>query len=197
MSNSKTGDILDTALNLVRNIGFESLSISSLASEVGMSKSGLFAHFNSKEKMHLMILDHGAYKFGEDVFRKSLTEKRGLPRLKKIVFNWINWYKKNGGGTCPFLAAAVEYDAKPGLVKERIQFHTNTLINSLAKSISLCIEEGHFKNINDEQAAFELYSLIIGHLIYLRTLNRDNSHELFENAFESFINKNMNKSRNL
>ncbi|MBT4790178.1 MAG: TetR/AcrR family transcriptional regulator [Halobacteriovoraceae bacterium] len=183
--------ILNTALNLVRNMGFESLSIASLAKEVGMSKSGLFAHFNSKEKMHLMILDHAAYTFGNDVFKKSLKSKRGLPRLKLIVHNWVRWYKTGEGGTCPFLAAAVEYDAKPGPVKDRLQLHTNTLIATLNKSIELCIEQGHFKpKIDTKKVTFELYSIIIGHLVYIRTMELKSANKIFQASLDDLIKRN-------
>ncbi|MBK24494.1 MAG: TetR family transcriptional regulator [Halobacteriovorax sp.] len=182
--------ILDTALALVRNTGFESVSIASLANEVGMSKSGLFAHFNSKEKMHLMILDHAAEKFGADIFGRSLKAKRGLPRLKLIVKNWVNWYKTDGGGTCPFLAAAVEYDSKPGAVKSRIQLHTNKLISSLNYSIDLCVEEDHFrKSIETKKVTFELYSIIIGHLVYLRTMEVKSANKIFQSSFNEFIER--------
>jgi AcrR family transcriptional regulator len=183
--------ILDTALGLVRNTGFESVSIASLASEVGMSKSGLFAHFNSKEKMHLMILDHAAKKFGDDIFKKSLKAHRGLPRLRLIIKNWVNWYKSDGGGTCPFLAAAVEYDTKPGPVKSRIQLHTNTLINSLKYSIDLCVEEGEFRDdLDTKKITFELYSLIVGHLIYLRTMEFKSANKIFQSSVEGLIERN-------
>jgi AcrR family transcriptional regulator len=184
--------ILNTALGLVRNLGFESVSIASLAKEVGMSKSGLFAHFNSKEKMHLMILDHAAQTFSQDVFRKSLKSKRGLIRLKLIVKNWIIWYKSDGGGTCPFLAAAVEYDAKPGIVKDRLHLHTNNLVKSLARSLDHCIEQGEFqKDLDTKKLSFELYSLIMGHLIFLRTMEHKSATKVFQSSFQDFINRNL------
>lgn len=189
----RTLSILDTALSMVRNIGFESVSINSLAKEVGMSKSGLFAHFNSKEKMHIMILDHAANSFGEDVFRKSFSAQRGLPRLKRILKNWQAWYSKDGGGTCPFMAAAIEYDTKDGEVKERLLFHTNQLIDSLHISIQHCIDEQHFsQEIDPQKVAYELYSLTIGHLIYLRTMQRRSAKKLFQEASNELIERCLN-----
>ena len=187
---SKTLTILDTALMMVRNIGFESVSISALASEVGMSKSGLFAHFNSKEKMHLMILDHAAEKFSEDVFRKSLSAERGLPRLRTIIKNWFAWYKSGEGGTCPFIAASVEYDKKLGPVKEKLKFHVENLVSSLAISIDHCIEEKHFsKKTNSKQVAYEIYSFICGALIYHRTLESKHTLALFKKSFEDLVHR--------
>jgi AcrR family transcriptional regulator len=187
---NRTTSILDQALSLVRNMGFESVSIATLAKEVGMSKSGLFAHFNSKEKMHVMILDHAADKFSEDIFRASLNKKRGLPRLEAIISNWLKWYHSNGGGNCPFIAASIEYDSKPGVVKERIMHHTNNLIASISVSVQHCVEEGHFnKNLNVKKISFELYSLVMGHLIYLRTLEAKNADELFVQTFDELIER--------
>ena len=185
---NKRANILNTALGLVRNLGFESVSIATLAKEVGMSKSGLFAHFNSKEKMHIMILDHAAMTFSEEVFRSAIHHPRGLTRLKAIVENWLVWYQKDDGGTCPFVAASVEYDSKPGPVKDRIKMHTRQLIRGLEKAISLCIEEGHLQaHSSTEQMTYELYSLIIGHLIYNRTMEFNSSGELFQKALEGFF----------
>lgn len=184
--------ILDTALSLVRQIGFESVSIASLASEVGMSKSGLFAHFNSKEKMHLMILDHAADSFSEDIFKKSISKPRGIPRLEAIIKNWIKWYKNGDGGTCPFIAASVEYDSKPGPVKNRIKSHTRQLISSLSYTAQICVDEGQFKNNTDtDQFAYELYSLIVGHLIYLRTMESKAASRLFQNSINQLIQRNL------
>lgn len=187
---NKTQMILDTALKMVRNMGFETVSINSLAKEVGMSKSGLFAHFHSKEKMHIMILNHAADVFTEEVFKKSFKDPRGLPRLRRIIQNWMRWYKTGEGGTCPFIAASVEYDRKPGPVKELLKKHTRSLVNTLETSIQHCIDEGHFqKNIKSQQVAFEIYSLLCAGLIYHRTLEHESIVEIFTNSFESLIQR--------
>lgn len=187
---NKTQMILDTALKMVRNMGFETVSINSLAKEVGMSKSGLFAHFNSKEKMHVMILDHAADVFTDEVLRKAFRESRGVPRLRKIIKNWTSWYKSGGGGTCPFIAASIEYDKKPGPVKELLKKHTRSLTKSLELSVQHCIEEGHFKqDTNSEQVAFEIYSLLCAGLIYHRTMEHESVAKIFNNSFEDLIKR--------
>jgi len=189
----KTLSILDTALSLVRQTGFESVSIASLASEVGMSKSGLFAHFNSKEKMHLMILDHAAESFTYEIFKKSLNKPRGLSRLKSIIKNWSDWYKAGDGGTCPFVAASVEYDSRPGIVKDRIKLHINNLISSLEYCARQCIDQGDFHPKSEPKMfAYELYSLILGHLVYQRTIESKMATKLFNKAIEELITKNLN-----
>ena len=182
--------ILDKALTMVRQIGFESVSIATLANEVGMSKSGLFAHFNSKEKMHLMILDHAAATFSNEVFRQALKAERGIPRLQLIMKNWVKWFKKDDGGTCPFLAASIEYNSKPGPVKDKIMNHTSHLIKSLEKTIQLCIDEKHFRTeLDAANISYEFYSLIIGHLIYLRTIENKSAAKYFTNSTNQLIEK--------
>lgn len=188
---NKTSLILDTALKMVRNMGFETVSINTLAKEVGMSKSGLFAHFNSKEKMHIMILDHAAEVFSEEVFKSAIKEKRGLPRLRAIIKNWVSWYKMGGGGTCPFIAASVEYDRKPGPVKELLKTRTGNLIKALELSVQHCVEEGDFKKDTDPQkVAYEIYSLLCAGLVYQRTIEHKSIASIFKNSFEDLIERN-------
>jgi AcrR family transcriptional regulator len=182
--------ILDTALALVRKIGFKSVSINDLAKEVGMSKSGLFAHFNSKESMHMMILDHAAQSFTQGVFVPAIKQPRGLPRLRAIINNWMNWYGNNNEGGCPFLVAAAEYDGKPGDVKDRLNLHLTQLIKSLTKAVSLCMDQGHLDSKESaEQVAYEIYSLILGALIFNRTLGKKSSMKMFQNSLEQLLTR--------
>jgi AcrR family transcriptional regulator len=183
-------DILNTALPLVRRLGFESLSISALAKEVGMSKSGLFAHFNSKEKMHIMILDHAAMEFTTEVIVPSLSTKRGLPRLRKIIENWLKWYGSSTEGTCPFVAAGVEYDLRPGAVKDRLTLHGNALIKAIAKAVEQCIEEKDFSvDTDSRQIAYEVYSFVVGGQIYHKTLDQKNARKILSTSIDNLISR--------
>lgn len=180
--------ILDTALKLVRKLGFDAVSISHLAKAVGMSKSGLFAHFNSKESMHIMILDHAAESFSNKIFVPAVKVERGIPRLRAIINNWEQWYGKKGSGTCPFVAAAVNYSNKPGKVKDRLQHHLSILIASLAKAIDLAVEEGHFKkSVDSEKLAYQIYSLVIGLRVYRGPLAHTSADELFASSIDDLI----------
>jgi AcrR family transcriptional regulator len=187
---SKKKEILNTALPLVRKLGFEAVSIANLAKEVGMSKSGLFAHFNSKEKMHLMILDHAAIEFTQHVIVPAIKVERGLPRLRKILELWLGWYQVDKEGTCPFVAAGVEYDFRPGPVKERLQFHISSLVSSIKKAVDICIEEGHFnKNANSDQIAFEIYSFVMGSQIYRKTMSRKDTDNLISTSLKQLYKR--------
>lgn len=180
--------ILDSALSLVRKLGFESVSISKLANEVGMSKSGLFAHFNSKEKMHVMILDHAARAYNKEVLAPAIKVERGLPRLKTIVKNTATWNGCAKKGGCPFVTAAVEYDSRPGAVRDRVQLHLGNLINVLRKAIQICVEEDHLKSdVDVDQLAFEIYSVGLGSMVFRKTLMSPNADNYLENGIDNLL----------
>lgn len=188
--------ILDTALRLVRKLGFEAVSINQLAKAVGMSKSGLFAHFNSKESMHIMILDYAAESFSKKIFAPALKVQRGEPRLRAIIENWVNWYGKQDRGSCPFVAAAVDYDAKPGQVKDRLQFHLRTLMSSISRSVQIAKDENHFHDKTDpDKAAYEIYSMILGYRVYRGPIAEERSDEFFQSALDDFFEKYSNNSK--
>src|SRR5512140_3559814 len=105
--------ILDTAFRLAARDGLEGLSLSALAGELGMSKSGLFAHFDSKEELQVEMLTTAAARFQQTVFAPALKAARGLPRLRKIFELWLRWTTEASlPGGCPFLAASAELDDK-------------------------------------------------------------------------------------
>ena len=93
--------ILDRAYGIASQSGLEGLSIGPLAQVVGMSKSGVFAHFGSREDLQLAVLDSAATRFGEMVLVASLSEPRGLPRLRAIMRNWFEWVRTTVGGCIP------------------------------------------------------------------------------------------------
>jgi AcrR family transcriptional regulator len=177
--------ILEVALNKVRKGGFEALSIGELAKTVGMSKSGLFAHFKSKESMQLMILDYAAENFVLKVFRPALKVESGLPRLRAIIDNWFEWSSHNKHGGCPLLAAAIEYDDRPGKVRDQVTEHLNLLTKAIEKSVKLCIEKGDFKeSVDTSRMAFEIYSLILGFHIYERLLEASEAEKMLRESLE-------------
>ena len=180
--------ILDSALSMVRKLGFESVSISRLANEVGMSKSGLFAHFNSKEKMHVMILDHAAEAYNKEVLIPAIKLERGLDRLRAIVKETATWNGCAKKGGCPFVTAAVEYDSRPGAVRDRVQLHLGNLIKVLRKAIVICIEESHLsESVDPDQLAFEIYSIGLGSMVFRKTLNSPHADKYLEDGVENVL----------
>lgn len=181
--------ILDDALALAGEVGLEGLSIGSLAGRLGLSKSGLFAHFGSKEDMQLATLQHGQRRFEATVFRPALAIPRGLPRLRALFDNWLDWIARVARpGGCVLLAAAMEYDDRPGPVREALVAGQRELRGAVAKAVRLAIQEAHLCSDTDPwQLAFEVTGILLaahhdrGLLDDPRALNRARA------AFERLI----------
>src|SRR5262245_46047208 len=109
-------EILERATTLARSLGLRGVTIGHLAADLKLSKSGLFAHFGSREALEIAILDHAAERFVDDVIRPALAEPRGAPRLGAAFERWLAWSETSGG--CLFVAAVTEYDDCPGPVRD-------------------------------------------------------------------------------
>src|SRR5436853_7635330 len=107
--------ILDNAFRLAARDGLGGVSLGSLAGDIGLSKSGLFAHFRSKEELQLEMLRTASMQFIENVMVPALRKPRGVPRLRAMFDNWLEWATAQQGG-CIFVAASVELDDRPGPV---------------------------------------------------------------------------------
>ena len=151
--------IIERAVSIVRKEGFEGLSIGTIAESVGMSKSGVFAHFGSREDLQLAVLDAAAQRFTEQVFLPAIREKRGLPRLLAIGQRWMKWLCSEQGG-CPMVSAAIEYDDRPGAIRERVIFYQTKLRRELSRAISMAVETKELRSDTDpEQLAFEIFGV--------------------------------------
>lgn len=183
-------NILESALKLVRKCGFESLSIGVLAKSVGMSKSGLFAHFNSKESMQIMILDYAADSFTLAVIKPAISEQRGLARLNKFIEGWAKWSSEHKQGGCPLISASIEFDDKPGVVRDSIESHLNSLKSTLIKTIDICKIENQLSNeIESDQVAFEIFSSVLGLHLYRRLLNDEKAEDKMKLSVKNILLK--------
>ena len=154
--------IIDRAYAIACSAGLEGLSIGPLAQAVGMSKSGVFAHFGSREDLQLAVLDAAGQRFVAHVLLPSLKARRGLPRLRAIIAAWFDWARHGEDGGCLFLAAAAEYDDRPGPQRERLLQHENRWRAELARAVALAIETGELApDTEPAQLAFELYALAL------------------------------------
>jgi len=155
--------ILNDALALAGEVGLEGLSIGSLAGRLGLSKSGLFAHFGSKEDLQLATLRHSQERFVQTVFLPALASPRGLPRLRALFENWLGWIARTDRpGGCVILAASVEYDDRPGEVRDALVAGQRELRGALAKAVRLAAEEGHLRPDTDAwQLVFELMGIVL------------------------------------
>jgi AcrR family transcriptional regulator len=154
--------ILDHAYALARFEGLEGLSIGTLATDVGMSKSGVFAHFGSREELQLAVLDTGRQRFVSQVLLPALKQPRGLPRLRAIVANWFEWSREHQSG-CVLLSAASEYDGRDGALHDGVVQQQAGWRDELQKAIAQAVELGHLRRDTDvAQLAFEIYALMLG-----------------------------------
>src|SRR5262249_39053825 len=138
--------ILEHASGLASQLGLEGLTIGRLANDLDLSKSGLFAHFQSKEALQLQVLEHAAARFVETVSRPAVALPRGEPRLRAIFDGWIDWPSSSGlKGGCFFVAAAAELDDRPGPVRDRLVELQRDWLAFLGKAVRIAIAEGHFR----------------------------------------------------
>ncbi len=150
--------ILDEAFSLASCVGVGGLSIGVLAERTHMSKSGLFAHFGSKEELQLAVLRESQQRFAEVVLRPAFREPRGLARLRAIVLNWLNWTRAvNLPGGCVINAAAAEFDDQPGALRDEVRRGLLALRRTLADAVAKAVESGELRAETDiEQFVFEL-----------------------------------------
>lgn len=155
--------ILERAVQLASEVGLDGLTIGRLASALDLSKSGLFAHFASKEGLQLATLDRAAERFTEVVIRPALEAPRGEPRLRALVERWLAWpVEVPQPGGCIFVQAAVELDDRPGPARERLVTLQREWLRVLATAVKIGVAEGHFRrDVDAEQVAFELYGIML------------------------------------
>lgn len=154
--------IIDRAYGIACSTGLEGLSIGPLAQAVGMSKSGVFAHFGSREDLQLAVLYSAGERFTNHVLLPALKHRRGLPRLRAIVEAWFDWVRHTHEGGCLYLAAVSEYDDRPGPIRDRLIEFEIRWRNELARAIQYAIDAGELLAETDaQQLAFEVYGLAL------------------------------------
>src|SRR5215475_11288882 len=157
--------ILGAALAQASEAGFESLTIGTLAERTGLSKSGLFAHFGSREDLQIAAIEAAAARWTETVFMPALRAKRGLPRLRAWFDNWLDWTVRCGlAHACPMQAAATEFDDRPGPVRDVVVEHFTRLERELERAVGMAIEQGHFRpDVDIPQFVFEMMGILYGY----------------------------------
>ncbi|HET8796196.1 MAG TPA: TetR/AcrR family transcriptional regulator, partial [Thermoanaerobaculia bacterium] len=144
--------------------GLEGLTIGRLADELKMSKSGLFAHFGSKEELQIATVQAAAQRYISEIFTPALAVPRGYPRLLAICDSWLSYVRRGVfPGGCFFAAASFEFDSRPGSVRDLIRKLMDDWIGALEKAIRMAQDEGHLDpGVDPAQLAFELNALFFG-----------------------------------
>jgi AcrR family transcriptional regulator len=156
--------ILQHAVDLASLEGLEGLTIGRLAEELQMSKSGLFAHFGSKEELQLAAIDAAGERFIDEVVRPALSAPRGYPRLVAVCNSWLDYVRRRVfPGGCFFAAASFEFDGRPGPVRDAVAKQMDDWFAMLEKAIRMAKDEGHLDaDVDPAQLAFELNALFFG-----------------------------------
>jgi AcrR family transcriptional regulator len=143
-------------------VGLEGLSIGALAEMTGMSKSGVFAHFGSREELQISVIREYHAKFEEEVFYPAIRDERGLPRLQALFQRWVKRVSVELDSGCIYISGAVEFDDRPGPVRDALADMVRAWHQALERAIRLAIEVGHLQSETDSaQILFELHGLIL------------------------------------
>ena len=154
--------IVDAALGLASHIGLEGLSIGTLAEVMHMSKSGVFAHFGSREELQISVIREYHTRFEEEVFYPALQQARGLPRLQALFQNWMRRTSVEIDSGCLYISGAVEFDDRPGPVRDALAGSVKTWLSAMYRAVVQAKEARHLRPDADEhQMAFEIHGLIL------------------------------------
>ena len=154
--------ILDAALGLASHMGLEGLSIGALADVAQMSKSGVFAHFGSREELQIAVIREYHARFEEEVFFPAVRLARGLPRLRALFERWIRRVSQELDSGCIYISGAVEFDDRPGPVRDALASMVRAWHAALERAIQIAIEEGQLRPDTDAmQMLFEIHGLIL------------------------------------
>lgn len=181
--------ILDHGLAMASRLGLEGLTIGNLAEAAGMSKSGLFAHFRSKEELQLQVLETAVERFIETVVAPALRAPRGEPRMRAFFERWMEWERSRfQPGGCIFVATANELDDRPGPLRDRLVAYQRDWLGALATAARIAVEEGHFRpDLDLSQFAHDLYAVFLAYHHFSRLLRDPDAEARARRSFEDLL----------
>ncbi|MEK9802013.1 MAG: TetR/AcrR family transcriptional regulator [Curvibacter sp.] len=180
--------IIDAALGLAAQIGLEGLSIGVLAEVTGMSKSGVFAHFGSREELQISVIREYFARFEHEIFYPALEEPRGLPRLQALFSNWMKRVTVEIQSGCIFISGAVDFDDRPGPVRDALASSVKIWLAAVQRAVVQAKEEGQLAADADEsQICFEIHGLILAVHYEARFLKTPGSIARANQAFEQIL----------
>ena len=154
--------IVDAALGLASQIGLEGLSIGALAEITGMSKSGVFAHFGSREELQISVIREYHERFEREVFYPALQATRGLPRLQAMFDNWMVQTSNEIDSGCIYISGAVEFDDRAGPVRDALASSVTSWQAAVRRAVEQAQDEGQLvREVDPLQVAFEIHGLIL------------------------------------
>jgi AcrR family transcriptional regulator len=178
--------IVARAFAIATVAGLEGLTIGRLAEELTLSKSGVFAHFGSKEALQLAVIEEASRQFIQEVMVPALRARRGEPRVRALFERWMRWGSRPGG--CFFIPAVAELDDRPGPGRDALIRSQRDLLDAVATAVRIAIAEGHFRaDLDPDQFAFEAYGIILGTHLFQHFLRTPDALARTQRAFDSLI----------
>lgn len=182
--------IVDAALGLATQIGLEGLSIGALAEVTQMSKSGVFAHFGSREELQISVIREYHARFEDEVFYPALQAPRGLPRLRAMFANWMKRTSVEIDSGCIYISGAVEFDDRPGPVRDALASSVLAWHAAMKRAIGAARQEGHLRaDVDEEQMLFEVHGLILALHYEARFLKSPGSMARADAGFDNILRR--------
>lgn len=169
--------------------GLSGVSLGSLAERVGMSKSGLFAHFRSKEDVQIQLLEHTARLAHSCFVAPALAEPEGLPRLQAIAGHWFGWAQRAGlPGGCPVAAGLFELDDVSGPVRDKLVALEAEGRGFMEEIVRQAVHLEHLRSDTDAvQFVWELCGIYLSHHVSCRFLHQPDADERAQSAFDALV----------
>jgi AcrR family transcriptional regulator len=181
-------EIIDHAFSLAAEIGLEGVSLAVLAGNAGLSKSGLFAHFKSKEALQLAVVEEARERFTAIVIRPALREPRGEPRLRALFARFMLWRASQKPPGCIFQSLSQEYDDRPGPVRSRLVEIQREWLDAVRRVVQAGVEQGDLRaDLDPGLFAFEFQGVLMAHQYLGKLLDDPDAPALAEAAFESLL----------
>ena len=182
--------IVTAALGLATQMGLEGLSIGVLAEVMHMSKSGVFAHFGSREELQISVVREYFNRFQEEIFEPAMQAPRGLPRLRALFSNWMKRIAVEIRSGCIFISGAVEFDDRTGPVRDALSSSVITWLQALLRAVQQAQQCGHLDaQADDKQIAFEIHGLILALHYEARFLKNSGSIDRANQGFENILHR--------
>ena len=180
--------IVEAALGLATHIGLEGLSIGALADVTGMSKSGVFAHFGSREELQISVIREYHQRFEQEVFYPAMSAPRGVARLRAMFGNWMQRTSIEIDSGCIYISGAVEFDDRTGPVRDALAHSVMTWLAAMRRALEQCKEQGELRDdVNEEQILFEIHGLILALHYEARFLRNAGSIERAVTGFNNIL----------
>jgi AcrR family transcriptional regulator len=180
--------VLEQATEIAARLGLAGLTIGNLATAAGMSKSGLYAHFGSKEQLQLATLEHARDAFVDSVLRPALSEPRGEPRLRAFFARWLRFCRDDIPAGCLYMSSKPEFDDQPGRVRDQLIRDYRDLLDSIDQMVKAGIDDGQFRPDTDPaQFAQDLDGIVLANFFAFRLLRDPTTEQRARHAFETAL----------